>query len=353
MSNYYTSLPLDAFDDRSVFLEHAWNICRAYRNQALELISICQLLSRIAPPMLSHEDAQLKRLLRVCDLALRSAADSGVKVTEEANARFNEATRILSEHSERMHRLDPLPSIYSKMDIAKRKDSLEKDWSHVEFEEARGPMMIVRFVLLQSPVLSPHDPETVIVSQMLSANPSIPEILWNFSRHYKPEDRARLILEQNPHFYLRCPADESVYTPTFQRRPLQDSSGVLEHNDTVYVLFDRPCRVFLDTELDSKIFGNVWSLNGLLVFRDSAGVLEGEGLVRSCSIRGKLWCCEQPAVYHDTESRSRLDHRRLRPMVATTLNDSPTAGTFEDWTELSRPASHNMSIHMKPDNGSR
>jgi hypothetical protein len=101
-------------------------------------------------------------------------------------------------------------------------------------------------------------------SEVLAANPSLPEILWNFSRY---NDRARIALEQNPHFYLRFPADESAYTPTFQSRPMQDPSVALEHSDTVYVLFDRPCRVFLDTELESRIFGNVWSLNGRLVFR--------------------------------------------------------------------------------------
>jgi hypothetical protein len=82
------------------------------------------------------------------------------------------------------------------------------------------------------------------------------------------------------------------------------------------------------------------------VFSDSSGVLEGEGLVRSCSIQGKLWCCEQPAVYHDTESLSRLNHRCLRRIASTTLGDSLTERTFEDWTVLSRPASHIMNIHI-------
>jgi hypothetical protein len=141
--------------------------------------------------------------------------------------------------------------------------------------------MTINFVVLQSPLLTPHDPETVIVtrehqlmhvldnnlihsSEELSASPSLPEILWNFSRY---RDRARITLEQNPHFYLRCPVDESAYTPKFRRHPLQDTSGALEHKDTVYVLFDGPCRVFLDIEHKPRIFGNVWSLNGLLVFR--------------------------------------------------------------------------------------
>ena len=122
----YTILPLESHDNKSVFLEHAWNIGRAYRNQALELISICTLLSRVVSPNLAHEDAELRRqlsilcflhafafpltfpctrLLGACDLALRSAADSGTKVTDQANARFKEATRVLSGHSERKKRL--------------------------------------------------------------------------------------------------------------------------------------------------------------------------------------------------------------------------------------------------------
>ncbi|KAH8989002.1 hypothetical protein EDB86DRAFT_2831763 [Lactarius hatsudake] len=124
--------------------------------------------------------------------------------------------------------------------------------------------MTINFVLLQSPLLSPHDPETIIVSQELSADPSLPEILWNFSRY---KGRARITLEQNPHFYLRCPADESAYTPEFRRRPLQDPSGAFENDVTVYVLFDRPGRVFLTTEHKLRTFGNVWALNGTLIFR--------------------------------------------------------------------------------------
>ncbi len=197
-------------------------------------------------------------------------------------------------------------------------------------------------------------------SEELSARPSLPEILWNFNRY---KDRARITLEQNPHFYSRCHADESAYTPKFRRHPLQDASRALEHNDTVYVLFDRPCRVFLDTEKKPRIFGNVWLLNGSLIFRglcrvslfcrflsdifpDDSGVLEGEQLVRSSSIQGKLWYCEQPVVYRDSESRSRLNHCCLRPILTTPLGDSPAGGTFEDWTVLSRPESHSINIHI-------
>ena len=54
-------LPLQAHDNRSAFLEHAWNIGRGYRNQATELISICQFLSRLALPEFLHEDAELRK----------------------------------------------------------------------------------------------------------------------------------------------------------------------------------------------------------------------------------------------------------------------------------------------------
>ncbi|KAI9438954.1 hypothetical protein H4582DRAFT_2142090 [Lactarius indigo] len=174
--------------------------------------------------------------------------------------------------------------------------------------------MTINFMLLWSPLLATRDPNTIIVSQEFSTSPSLPEILWNFSRY---EGRARITLEQNPHFYLRCPADESAYTPMFRRHPLQDPSGALEHNDTVYVLFDGPGRVFFHNKRNPRIFANVWSLNGSLIFRDCSGVLEGEQLVRGSSIRGNLWYYEQQVVSCDSNTRSRLNHHCLRPMMTT------------------------------------
>ena len=55
--------------------------------------------------------------------------------------------------------------------------------------------------------------------------------------------------------------------PLFQHHPVQDTRGVLGHNDTLYVLFDGPSRVFVHTEHESRMFCNVWLFNGFLVFR--------------------------------------------------------------------------------------
>ena len=184
-------------------------------------------------------------------------------------------------------------TVYSRMEIAKQKDSVESVESDEvkrhgatllfpNSKEERG-MMAINFVILPSPLLASRDADTVIVSrepnlfgdrfndnliyspEEFSTSPSLPEILWNFSRY---KDPARITLEQNPHFYLRFPADETSYTPTFRCHPLQDPSGALEHNDTVYVLLDGPGRVILH-EPKLRIFCNVWSLNGFLIFRGS------------------------------------------------------------------------------------
>jgi hypothetical protein len=124
------------------------------------------------------------------------------------------------------------------------------------------------------------DNDLIHVSEEFSASPSFPEILWKFSRY---NDRAQITLEKNPHFYVHFPADESAYTPTFQCPPLQGPSVALEHNSTIYVLFDGPSRVFLDMGRNLRIFCNVWSLNGVLIFRGSCHILPSRFLLRHTS----------------------------------------------------------------------
>ncbi|KAH9054692.1 hypothetical protein EDB87DRAFT_1688992 [Lactarius vividus] len=221
--------------------------------------------------------------------------------------------------------------------------------------------MMVKFVLLRSPLAALHDPETVVVRrkhrfvnidildnlihapEMLSANPSLSEILWNFSRY---KDRARITLEQNPHFYSNLPADESVYTHTFKLHPLVDLSTALKPHDTIYVLIDRPGRVFLETEGGIRRFGNVWMLNGALIFKDSSGVLEGEELVRGTIIRGNWQRYEEPMVFPKCECRPRLTPNRLRPIMTTPSADPASGAAFDDWAILSHPSSHSINVQI-------
>lgn len=322
---------MEAHNGRSTFVKHARNIGRAYRNQAMELVSICLIFSRAAAPQFAHEDAELRRLLRACDLALRSAAESPQKVTDQANRRFENATRLLCRYFGRWRRRFLSPG----MAIQRSYPMAEDTWR---------PKMMINFVLLRSPLAALHDPETVVVRQMLSAKPSLSEVLWNFGRY---KDRARITLEQNPRFYSSLPADESAYTPVFRRRPLEDLSLALKPHDTVYVLVDRPGRVFLESEGEKRSFGNVWMLNGTLIFKDSSGVLEGEQLVRNTSIKGNWWRYDEPVVSSNCERRVRLNHRRLRPILTTpSVGPSTSEMPFDDWTDLSHPSSHSINVQM-------
>ncbi|KAH9022723.1 hypothetical protein EDB84DRAFT_491069 [Lactarius hengduanensis] len=143
---------MEAHDGRSVFVKHARNIGRAYRNQTKELISICLIFSRIAPQF-AHEDAELRRVLRACDLALHSAVGSAQKVTDEGNKRFEKATRVLCRYFERWRRR------FSSLWIP----ILPKGSWYTKIEDKWRPKMMIKFVLLRSPLAALHDPETVVV----------------------------------------------------------------------------------------------------------------------------------------------------------------------------------------------
>ncbi|KAH9169796.1 hypothetical protein EDB89DRAFT_1391699 [Lactarius sanguifluus] len=227
---------------------------------------------------------------------------------------------------------------------------LPKGGSYTRTEDQWRPNMIIEFVLLRSPLAALHDPETVIVRQMLSTKPPLSEILWNFSRY---KDRARITLEQNPHFYSSLPVDESAFTPIFTRHPLGDLSLALKPHDTVYVLVDRPGHVFLETEGGSRRFGNVWMLNGTLIFKDSSGVLEGEQFVRGTSISGNWRCYEEPKVFPECECPPRLNPSRLRPIVTTPSVDPASGMPFDDWAILSHPSSHSINIQIYSAHGRR
>ena len=177
--------------------------------------------------------------------------------------------------------------------------------------------------------------------ETFSPRPSFSEILWSFSRL---EGRARITLEQNPHFYSSLPADESAFTPMFTFHPVGDLS-VLKPHDTVYVLVDRPGCVFVESKGERRRFGNVWALNGTLIFKglyplasrpllsdaspDRTGVLQGEQSIRRFNVRSSL---------RYSESLPRLNHSFLRPIMTKPLVDL-ASWTLKDWTVLGHPGS--------------
>ncbi len=191
-----------------------------------------------------------------------------------------------------------------------------------------------------------------------NATPPLSEILWNFSRF---EGHARITLEQNPHFYSSLPTDESAYMPWFKFSPINVWKQWRDLR-TIYVLVDRPGRVFLETKLISWSFGNVWMVNDFLVFKglrhiyswrlfsdvspDHRGSLEGEQLVRLSALPGNLWYCEQRIAFPDSGTHARSDHRCMRPIMTASFATPASGRPFEDWTVLSHPASHSIHIHI-------
>ncbi|KAH8999891.1 hypothetical protein EDB86DRAFT_618186 [Lactarius hatsudake] len=146
----YTTFPKGAHDDSSVFIDYARIIGIAYDSQAMGLIDMCRSFSQVTLQH-AHQDGDLRRVLRVCDLALRSAADSGMEVTDEANQRFKEATQVLSNYSERWHqsRQDNSSSVDERMRLAKLQD--ESLRNQVRFSRSLGlSMPTVQLLLLSS-----------------------------------------------------------------------------------------------------------------------------------------------------------------------------------------------------------
>ncbi len=176
------------------------------------------------------------------------------------------------------------------------------------------------------------------------------------------EGHARITLEQNPHFYSSLPTGESAYKPWFKFSPIKDFGKQWRDLRTIYVLVDRPGRVFLETKLINRSIGNVWMMNDFLIFKglrhiyswrllsdvspDHRGSLEGEQLVRLSALPGNLWYCEQRVAFPDSEAHARSDHRCMRPIMTSPFATPASGGPFRDWTVLSHPTSHPIHIHI-------
>jgi hypothetical protein len=101
------------------------------------------------------------------------------------------------------------------------------------------------------------------VLERLSYSPSIQEILWNFSR-FKDEKR-RLTLRENPHFYAELPTSPEAYGDSFKINPTEK----FRHTDTskFYVLTNKPELVYIMADKVLKSFGNFWFPKDAIIFK--------------------------------------------------------------------------------------
>ena len=158
---------------------------------------------------------------------------------------------------------------------------------------------------------------------MLSDSPSLQEILWNFSRF--KDEKKRLTLRDNPHFYAELPTSPEAYGDSVKIDPTED----FRHANKFYVLTDKPELVYIMTDQVSQSFGNFWCPKMLSfskvwascfcfspvsdVLPDICGRLRGESIVKA-SLRG-TYCgfCERLPV--STVPRASRNRRGLQPII--------------------------------------
>jgi hypothetical protein len=92
--------------------------------------------------------------------------------------------------------------------------------------------------------------------------------MWRFSR-YPKDHPERITPRENPHFYLQLAQDATSYDSNFKKQPLNDFAHSLMQEDTIYVLLDKPCRLFLDAAPPHipRIFGNLWKPHQTVILK--------------------------------------------------------------------------------------
>ncbi|KAI0300015.1 hypothetical protein B0F90DRAFT_571146 [Multifurca ochricompacta] len=338
--------------DRLGFVKYMKNIGRAYRKQAMELISICRLFVQ-AEEQSIDAGKELRNSLQVVDDALSSATDPNKKDSEKVDA-LEAAVQALSNYESKFHHRDSDRTVSKRMEAVKKKhESSSKIWDTMKQKlrererpteaERSEPTTVVEFLLLKSPL----DPKPSIVKQVISKTSSISEILWNFSRF---RDERRVTLKQNPHFYMNLPTSAEAYGDGFKIDPMKD----LQHVPKICVLTDKPSRVFLETDETTRTFSNFWIPSRAIIFKDVCGKLEGESVV-GAAIQGKpnLWYREEPPTPTTPQpevgpTANLASHSGLSPNTATSPTSSIAGRTFHDWKELIRQTldSHHISIRI-------
>jgi hypothetical protein len=94
------------------------------------------------------------------------------------------------------------------------------------------------------------------VPEVLSKRSNLAEVLWNFSRF--KEEKKRITLKQNPHFYTVHPGRKGAHWGEFRRIPVDQFMDA----PYIYVLIDRPGRIYTHgTDQNPRAFGNFWVPN--------------------------------------------------------------------------------------------
>ena len=185
------------------------------------------------------------------------------------------------------------------------------------------------------------------------------EVLWIFGCLRDDSEMRRLTLEQNPHFYPRLPTLPEAYEGNFRMEPI----GTFQQ-ERVSVLIDNPNhagQVFLETERETRTFGNVWIPNETIIFKgscliccfsfsdtllDVCGRLVGESIVEA-AINGipNIWSFEEP-LRRPLPSHS---PNRNNPSLSVTATQITSAEgiLIRDWREPIRQMLRSRDVYVR------
>jgi hypothetical protein len=107
----------------------------------------------------------------------------------------------------------------------------------------------------------PKSQYLIYVTVRLNRSPSIQEIIWNFN--CLEDEKQRLNLKDNPHFYAELPTSSEAYGDSVQIDPTED----FRHANEFYVLTDKPELVHIKTGQVSQFFGNFWCPQNAIIFK--------------------------------------------------------------------------------------
>ena len=211
-------------------------------------------------------------------------------------------------------------------------------------QSSKGPIKGVNFVILKSPHERRRDDSIVhrqyppclrltfiqgVVTEEVNNSTTTPEIIWRFSR-YPENSGMRITPRQNPHFYPRdgLPNDALSYGSKFHTDSLKDFGlGLGKEASIIYVLVDKPCRLFLDAAKPHKprIFGNLWKPHQTVILKgecsprhvlhsnltcilDVNGILESEHIVYTAMVgkRHDFW--HRPSITDSSQRRPQPDY---------------------------------------------
>ncbi|KAN0130499.1 hypothetical protein V8E53_011585 [Lactarius tabidus] len=328
------------FDPLS-FIKYMENCGRAYRERAVELVSICREFVQLGEESIS-QDADLRIALELADVALSSASVIKNATSVGTTQSFQEAVDQLMAYAQKYH--PGQRNVTERMHSAKQKDissskisnKIKQSFGAKERSlvrpQVKGTTKVAQFHLLRSLSDWHQTPNVVQIEQVITEETSVEEVLWNFSRLKGDE---RITLKQNPSFYRGLPSSAEAYGGDFSTEPIENFRSGTEF----FVLTDKKSRVFLETGEKKRVFGNLWVLepDATIVFKDIHGRLEGEKIVEEDILRTHhLWFREEPSLPTVIPLPMRIP--TIGPSSPSGPPPNPTdslrSRTFENWKQL-------------------